>query len=104
MNVFVEVLWAVCPAILTGIVLSVWNSKQNKRDVSRDKIYANREESETLKLSLLLATAQLSRAVAIAIKRGYPNGEIEEGLAQYNETIKKFRDFEREQLAKINEK
>ncbi|MEI3501055.1 MAG: hypothetical protein V8Q39_06095 [Anaerovoracaceae bacterium] len=53
-----------------------------------------------LRISLLVATAQLSRAVAMAIKRGSPNGEIEEGLEQYNMAMEEFREFEREQIVK----
>ena len=61
---------------------------------------ADRRKSEMLRISLLVATAQLSRAVAMAIKRGSPNGEIEEGLEQYNMAMEEFREFEREQIVK----
>lgn len=101
MEIIIKLFWSSLPAVLSGIILAVFNSRQKKRDVKRDEKDDAKEDSEKLKISLLLATAQLSRAVAVAIKRGYPNGEIEEGLEQYNDTIKKFRDFEREQLAKM---
>ena len=59
-----------------------------------------RVKSELLRISLVLATAKLSYAVAMAIKRGKPNGEIEDGIAQYNKSLERFREFEREQLVR----
>lgn len=101
METFVEVLWAVCPAILTGIVLSVWNSKQNKRDANREEKDEKRKELDMLRLNLLVATAQLAQALAMAVKRGYPNGEIEKGIEKYEEAMGDFRKFERERTAEV---
>lgn len=100
MDMFSQILWAALPSLLTGIILSVWNSRQKKREIVRDEKEADRRKSEMLRISLLVATAQLSRAVAMAIKRGSPNGEIEEGLEQYNMAMEEFREFEREQIVK----
>ncbi len=99
-EMFSQILWAALPSLLTGIILSVWNSRQKKREIVRDEKEADRRKSEMLRISLLVATAQLSRAVAMAIKRGSPNGEIEEGLEQYNMAMEEFREFEREQIVK----
>ena len=96
--VFTQFLYAILPSLLTGIILSVWNSRQKKRENDRDEREGYRLKSEMLRISLLVATAQLSRAVAMAIKRGSPNGEIEEGLEQYNAAMEEFREFEREQI------
>ena len=87
---FSQILWAALPSLLTGIILSVWNSRQKKREIVRDEKEADRRKSEMLRISLLVATAQLSRAVA--------NGEIEEGLERYNMAMEEFREFEREQI------
>ena len=99
-DMFSQILWAALPSLLTGIILSVWNSRQKRREIVRDEKEADRRKSEMLRISLLVATAQLSRAVAMAIKRGSPNGEIEEGLEQYNMAMEEFREFEREQIVK----
>ena len=70
MDMFSQILWAALPSLLTGIILSVWNSRQKRREIVRDEKEADRRKSEMLRISLLVATAQLSRAVAMAIKRG----------------------------------
>ena len=53
---------------------------------------------EIVQLDLLVATAELTRATAVALKYGQTNGEMKEGLRRYNEAIERFREFEREQL------
>lgn len=39
----------------------------------------------------------------MAVKRGHPNGEIEEGIEAYNQSLEQFREFEREQLVRNTE-
>ena len=95
-----QLLWACAPGIIVGIIMALWNKQQKKRDDERRENEKERVKSETLRISLLLSTAQLSYAVAMAIKRGSPNGEIEAGIEQYDKAMKKFREFEREQIAK----
>ena len=53
-------------------------------------------------ISLLVATAELSYAITMAIKRGSPNGEVEVAVKRYNKAMEKFREFEREQLYQID--
>ena len=102
------------PGIVVGIVLAIWNQRQKRRDDVAAKREAEREErretqernrqkSELLRVSLLLATAKLSYAVAMAAKRGRPNGEIEEGVKAYNKALEEFRKFEREQMVQKTE-
>ena len=88
------------PGIIVGIILAFWNRGQKKRDDKNSEREDERQHSEELRISLLVASAQLSYAVAMAIKRGSPNGEIEEGIKEYNKAMEKFRKFEREQLIK----
>lgn len=102
MEVIAKIVLAVLPSLVTGIILAVWNSKQNRRVKDQDKKEEKRIELDMLRLNLLVATAQLSQAVAIAIKRGYPNGEIEIGIEKYNEAMEEFREFERKQIAEVN--
>ena len=99
-EVLLQLLWAAAPGVITGIFLAFWNRKRKARDAAEEEREAEQMRSELLKVSLLVSTAQLSYAVAMAHKRGYPNGEIEEGISQYNKTMAKFREFEREQVAK----
>lgn len=95
-----QALWAVLPGIVVGIALALWNRKEKRRDERNRSRELQRIESEKLRISLLVATAQLSFAVAMAVKRGAPNGEIEAGIEQYNKAMNQFRAFEREQLVK----
>ena len=95
-----HLLWAVVPGVITGVIMAFWNRKQKAHERREEEREAEQMKSELLKVSLLVSTAQLSYAVAMAHKRGYPNGEIEEGISQYNKAMAKFREFEREQVAK----
>lgn len=93
-----DILWAVLPGIVTGIILGVWNKRQKKRDDAADQREADRQRGEIVKLDLLVASAELTRATAVAVKYGHTNGEMTEGLRRYNEAIEQFREYEREQL------
>ena len=98
MDILIQILWAVLPSIVTGIILGIWNRRQKKRDDAADQREADRQRGEIVQLDLLVATAELTRATAVALKYGQTNGEMKEGLRRYNEAIERFREFEREQL------
>lgn len=100
MEILIAIIKSIVPGIIVGIILAFWNRGQKKRDDKNSEMDAERQHSEELRISLLVASAQLSYAVAMAIKRGSPNGEIEEGIKEYNKAMEKFRKFEREQLIK----
>lgn len=80
--------------------MAIWNRRQKARDERAEQKDKERVQSELLRISLLVASAQLSYAVAMAVKRGKPNGEIEIGVKQYEKSMDEFRKFEREQIAK----
>lgn len=90
----------IIPALIVGIALAWFNREQRLRDeaaVNREK---NRLKAERVRISLLVASAKLSYATAIAMKRGHANGEVEDGIKQYEEAIKEFKRFERELVAR----
>lgn len=97
-SAIVSAVWAVLPGIVTGIILGIWNKRQKKRDDVADQREADRQRGEIVKLDLLVASAELTRATAVAVKYGHTNGEMTEGLRRYNEAIEQFREYEREQL------
>lgn len=101
MEVFIEFIKALAPGIVVGIVLSYWNKKQNKRDSAITEAEKTHIRSEKVKLSLLLATAKLSYATAMAIKRGTPNGEMEDAIDRYGEALGEFREFERQKVSEL---
>lgn len=96
----VDFLWAVLPSIVVGVFMALWNQRQKRFVDEGREVELDRLKAQELQISLLVATAQLSYAAAMAIKRGAPNGEVEEGISQYQAAMAKFREFEREQLAK----
>lgn len=89
------------PAIITGLILYYVQRSQKQRDAKEKSKSDAREQEFLLMLDLQMATAKLSYATAMAIKRGSPNGEIEEGLKHYEKALDEFREFERKQLAKL---
>ena len=95
-----EALGAIAPGIITGIVLAFWNRREKRREEQTSGQEADRVESEIMRIDLEVATAQLSYAVAMAVKRGTPNGEMETAIAVYERAMDKFRKFERKQMAK----
>lgn len=100
MDTLIRLAWSCAPGLIVGVVLAVWGARQKKREAEQKTEEEGRVKSELLRISLVLATAKLSYAVAMAIKRGKPNGEIEDGIAQYNKSLERFREFEREQLVR----
>jgi hypothetical protein len=94
-----QLFWTVAPSLLTSIALGVFGSRMRKASQRREQAERNRRKEAKLNLDLTFATAQLSYAVAMAIKRGRPNGEVEQGVEAYEAALQAYRKFEREQLA-----
>ena len=94
------VIAAILPSLTVGILLAIFNRKQQKEIKRKEEKEAEKLESAVLELNLVVATAQLSYAVAMALKRGEPNGEIEEGIEAYEKAMSDFRKFERKQIVK----
>lgn len=100
MEILIQAMWAIAPGIIVGVVMAVWNKQQKHRTDMDEQREKERIESERLRISLLVATAQLSYAVAMAKKRGSVNGEMEAAIKQYEIAMENFRLFERKQIAK----
>lgn len=94
------IIMALLPSLCVSIIMALFNRKQSKRDEAAREREAQRSESEGVQLALLVATAKLSYAVAMAWKRGEPNGEVEDGIEQYREAMTAFKRFERKLVAK----
>lgn len=100
LEVLLQAVWAIAPGIVVGIVMAFWNKQQKKRTDKDTQQEADRIENMMLQIDLEVAAAQLAYAVAMAYKRGTPNGEMEVAIEQYERAMSKFRKFERKQLAK----
>lgn len=98
LSAIVSAVWAVAPGLITGIVLAAFSRRQKRRDDAAEERRQEYQQKEIVKLNLLVASAELTRATAVAVKYGHTNGEMTEGLRRYNEAIEQFREYEREQL------
>lgn len=83
--------------IATLIITHFVNKKLKERDDKQDKKEKARVDYENVSLEVNLASAKLSYALAMAWKRGQPNGEVEAGIAAYNEAMQKLQNFLRDQ-------
>ena len=97
-----EIVQAALPSLLVGVVMALFNRGQKKRDAATREREAARLEAENVQVSLLVASAKLSYALAMAVKRGAPNGEVEDGVEQYREAMKAFKRLERKLVAQNN--
>lgn len=97
-NWVLTIIEAMIPSLIVGLFMANWNRKQNAKLATQEEREKSMRKKDSLEISLLVATAELSYAVAMAIKRGAPNGEVEVAIKRYNKAMEKFRDFEREQL------
>lgn len=100
MEFWAQVAWAIAPGIIVGVFMAWWNRRQRQEDEEKGRRDEERIKIVTTQLSLAVASAQLAYAVAMAYKRGAPNGEMETAVATYEKAIEKFRKFEREQMAR----
>ena len=87
---------AILPSLCVSVIMMIFNRKQAKRDAEIKADESLQKVSNQVQLSLLLATAKLSYAVAVAMKNGAPNGEVEEGIEKYKESMDRFKEFERQ--------
>lgn len=87
---------------LVAVFTAVFNRHYEKANSKDDAEAEERKKEAWLMRNLLFAIAKLAYACTMAIKRGAPNGEIEVGVAAYEEAMKSYRDFEREKMAEIS--
>ena len=97
-----EIVQAALPSLLVSVAMGVFSRRQRKRDATTRERQAERLEAENVQVSLLVASAKLSYALAVAVKRGAPNGEVEDGVEQYREAMRAFKRLERKLVARNN--
>lgn len=99
MNEFILYLLGLLPTLVTGIVLYMIQRKIRIRDEAVERRAKTRKRESLLQLKMLMASNKLTFAVAMAIKRGEPNGEVEEGIKAYSEAKNEYYAFLNEQAA-----
>lgn len=95
-----EFISAVLPSLFVGVVMYFWERRQRRFEREMAEKEENRARGELVKLDLTCATAALTYATAMAVKRGSANGELETAIANYETAMESFRKFEREQIVK----
>ena len=90
---------AVLPSLCVSVAMAVFNARQKKREEENKAQAAARRKESLLSLEMQMATAKMSYAVAMAMKRGHANGEVEEAIEAYEEARKKYLAFLNEQAA-----
>lgn len=93
---FATVLSPVLIAIITGL-FSIKQAKMEKEISARydnfaDKIELRKKES-LLSMKMASANTKLTIGVAMALKTGHANGEIEEGLKAVQEAENEYKNF-----------
>lgn len=83
--------------VATLVITHLVNKKLKERDDKQDKKEKARVNYENVSLEVNIASAKLSYALAMAWKRGQPNGEVEAGITAYNEAMQKLQTFLRDQ-------
>lgn len=66
---------------------------QKKKEEAERVRHDSKTQLELLHLQLVNAGNSLSYAVAMAVKRGTPNGEIEAGIEKYKKAKKAYFDY-----------
>ena len=94
-----EILAAVLPSLCVSVIMLVFTRKLTKKDEAAKRAEDTKKSSERVQVALLVTTAKLSYAVAMSIKNGRTNGEVEDGIEQYREAMKEFKKFERDLVA-----
>jgi len=100
-----EIFYSCLPSILVGIFLWYFNRKSDRHyKATEDRAELRRKEGR-LSLEMQMATAKLSYATATALKRGYANGEVEDGIEAYEEAKNNYYKFINDQYVEhINER
>ncbi|MBQ4047312.1 MAG: hypothetical protein IJC93_02960 [Clostridia bacterium] len=88
---------AMIPSLVCGILLALFGRRQSRKDAAVEQRAAARKKESLLSLEMNMASAKLSYAIAMAIKRGTPNGEVEEGVEAYEAAKHKYLTFLNEQ-------
>ena len=84
---------SIVPTVAIGIFMLYFERRMKKSDSISEERAAARKEECLLALDLQMSTAKMSYATAVALKRGYANGEVEEGIESFEGSKKKYFDF-----------
>ena len=103
-----DTVWAVLlaagiPSAVVGILIGRMNKKIDRRDKAREELDAARLRNQVIQMELIAASLSLGEATAEAVQRipdAHCNGDMHAALDYAKGVKAKYRDFEREQVAK----
>ena len=87
------------PSVIASCAAYYLQRAQKRRDQASEAHAAARKQESLLNLEVTMAAAKLSYACAMAIKRGKPNGEVEEAVGDYETAKEAYYHFLNEQAA-----
>ena len=87
-----EIICAVITALGAVIVAAVGRDvkKRNEKEEERDE---KRRKESHLQLAMIAANTSLTIGVAMALKNGHCNGEVEEGLQEVRDAKREYQKF-----------
>jgi DNA-binding XRE family transcriptional regulator len=97
MDILLDIIIKFLPTVIVSLFIAWFNKRQAKREKKHDHQAEIRRKESLLQLQMQAATADLSRATAVALKTGKVNGEVEDGLAAYTTAKRCYFEFLNEQ-------
>lgn len=97
MNEIVAFVLGLLPSIIAGIVAFYVQRGQKRRDAHFEERSKARKRESLLSLELTMASAKLSYACAMALKRGCANGEVEDAVKDYDKAKHAYYEFMNDQ-------
>lgn len=86
-------------AIITGVIsykIAKLNKKMTEEKEESDKRAEQRKKEALLQMHMTQANSQLTIGIAMALKHGKCNGEVESGLKAVNEANAEYENFLKE--------
>lgn len=77
-------IFSAAASVLTALAVFYMERRQRRRDALAEKSAERRKRESLLSLEMMSANNQLSYALAMAVKRGRANGEVEAALEAYS--------------------
>lgn len=84
---------AIVPSIVVALIMLWLNRKIDRKDSEDKKAKERQIKAEEVTMGLTSASASLSLACAVALRRGETNGEVETAVAEYNDAKRAYYGF-----------
>ena len=79
--------------LITSLLVYYIKKQMDLRDEKAERELELRKKESRLSLQMMVTGNKLAKATAMALKRGTPNGEVEEVLESYEKAEKDYFDF-----------